>query len=140
MSGPVTVAPGDVIHYSYLWAYEEREGRVEGRKDRPCAVMIVHSGKHIVGVCPITHTPPKAGQGVQIPPPTCARLGLDDQVPCWIITTEMNQFVWPGPDIRKNYAGQLRYGLMPAALFRQVKAQLLANNTQGLNVILRSND
>jgi hypothetical protein len=26
-------------------------------------------------------------------------LGLDDE-PSWIITTEVNRFVWPGPDIR----------------------------------------
>lgn len=137
MALPVPVRPADVIRYAYLWSHEDREGRVEGRKDRPCAVMIVHASNDIVGVCPITHTPPKTGHGVQVPPRTCARLGLDDQAPCWIITTEMNQFVWPGPDIRKAPSGEHSYGLIPAALFNKVKAQLLANHAEGLSVVFR---
>lgn len=140
MADTVPVAPGDVIHYSYLWGYEEREGHAEGRKDRPCAVMIVHSGKNIVGVCPVTHSPPKDGHGVEVPARTCARLGLDDRAPCWIITTEMNQFVWPGPDIRKAPSGELSYGLLPSAIFRKVKKQLLANSAQGLNVMHRTDE
>ncbi|MDT8450967.1 MAG: hypothetical protein RQ847_12430 [Wenzhouxiangellaceae bacterium] len=138
MADSIQVRPGDVIQYAYLWGYEDREGHVEGRKDRPCAVMIVHANKHIVGVCPITHTPSKDGHGVQVPSRTSARLGLDDQAPCWIITTEMNQFVWPGPDIRKTPSGQYSYGLMPADLFNKVREQLLANHAQGLNVIFRA--
>jgi hypothetical protein len=136
----IPVGPGHIIQYAYLWGYEDREGQVEGRKDRPCAVMIVHANNHVVGVSPITHTPPKDGHGVQVPARTCARLGLDDQGPSWIITTEMNQFVWPGPDIRKTSSGQHSYGLMPAGLFKKVKQQLLANHAQGLNVIFRTDE
>lgn len=102
--------------------------------------MIVHSNKHVVGVCPITHTPPGDGHGVELPARTCARLGLDDQAPCWIITTEMNQFVWPGPDIRKTPSGRYSYGLLPASLFNQVRKQLLVNHAQGLNVMIRTDE
>ncbi len=137
--GPVVpVRPGEIIQYAYLWAYEELEGHLDGRKDRPCAVMIVQASKNIVSVCPITHTPPRAGQGIRVPAKTCERLGLDEQAPCWVITTEMNQFVWPGPDIRKAPSGQHSYGLMPAALFEQIKAQLLANNENGVRVVFRA--
>ena len=138
MATTIPVRPADVIQYVYLWSHEDREGHVEGRKDRPCAVTIVHASKDMVGVCPITHTPPGDGRGVQVPPQTCARLGLDDQAPCWIIATEMNQFTWPGPDIRKTPSGQLSYGLIPSALFKKVRAQLLANHAQDLKVISRS--
>jgi hypothetical protein len=31
---------GLVIRYSYLWLSEHREGREEGVKDRPCAVVL----------------------------------------------------------------------------------------------------
>ena len=31
--------PGLVIRYSYLWRREHLEGREEGRKDRPCAIV-----------------------------------------------------------------------------------------------------
>lgn len=134
----VPVRPGDVIQYAYLWAYEELEGHLEGRKERPCAVIIVQAAKHMVGVCPITHTPPKAGHGILVPSRTCRRLGLDEQAPCWVITTEMNQFVWPGPDIRRAPSGQYSYGLMPAALFEQIKAQLLTNHAKGLRVVFRA--
>jgi len=136
----VPVKPGDVIQYVYLWAYEELEGHLEGRKECPCAVMIVHAGKHIVGVCPIIHAPPRVGHGIRVPAETCKRLGLDEQAPCWVITTEMNQFVWPGPDIRRAPSGQHSYGLMPAKLFEQVKAQLLANHAEGLRVVLRTDE
>ena len=32
--------PGEVIRYSYLWHDEHRAGQEEGRKDRPCAVVM----------------------------------------------------------------------------------------------------
>jgi len=138
LADSVPFRPAEVIQYAYLWSHEDQEGNVEGRKDRPCAVMIVHASEDIVGVCPITHTPPGDGHGIQVPPQTCARLGLDDQAPSWIITTEMNQFVWPGPDIRKTPAGERSYGLLPAALFEKVRAQLLANHAQGLRLVFRT--
>lgn len=31
--------PGLVIRYSYLWCSEYLEGREEGQKDRPCAIV-----------------------------------------------------------------------------------------------------
>jgi len=34
-----TPRPGLVIRYSYLWAREHDQGREEGVKDRPCAVL-----------------------------------------------------------------------------------------------------
>lgn len=140
MAAVVPVRPGEVIQYAYLWAYEELEGHLKGRKDRPCAVMIIQSSKKVVGMCPITHTPPKSDHGIQVPARTCQRLGLDEQAPCWVITTEMNQFVWPGPDLRKAPSGQRSYGLMPAKLFEQVKEQLLANHAEGLKLVFRVDD
>ena len=54
-------------------------------------------------------------------------LGLDSD-PSWIITTEVNRFIWPGPDIRP--AGNSDtpfYGPIPAKLFSQVKQQISDN-------------
>jgi hypothetical protein len=31
--------PGLVVRYSYLWYREFLDGREEGRKDRPCAIV-----------------------------------------------------------------------------------------------------
>ncbi len=52
-------------------------------------------------VCvPITHTPPSdPADAVEIPPALKAHLGLDD-LPSWIVVTETNDFLWPGPDLR----------------------------------------
>jgi hypothetical protein len=53
--------PGLVIRYSYLWEREAGEGREEGVKDRPCAIVLVllRDGEHpIVRVLPITHSAP----------------------------------------------------------------------------------
>ena len=140
MAGDIPVRPGDVIEYAYLWGYEASQGHLEGRKNRPCAVMVVHAGEQLVGVCPITHTPPKEGQGIQVPPQTLVRLGLDDESPCWVVTTEINQFVWPGPDIRRAPKGEYSYGPIPRTLFDRIRSQLLDNHGKGLNAIYRAED
>jgi hypothetical protein len=47
-----------VIRYSYLWKREHEEGREEGIKDRPCAVIVSlrnESGNDVVLVLPVTH-------------------------------------------------------------------------------------
>lgn len=62
---------GLVISYSYLWEFEYRAGREEGRKDRPCAVVVAaraEDGDIVVTVTPITHRQP-AGveEGLELP-------------------------------------------------------------------------
>ena len=78
-------------------------------------------------VAPVTHSQPQAGEGVAVPPAVKRHLGLDDE-PSWIITSEVNQFIWPGPDIRPaKGADTPHYGAIPARLFDQVKAQIGQN-------------
>jgi hypothetical protein len=54
--------PGLVIRYSYLWHDEHRQGREEGVKDRPCAIVAAilstEDGTTRVLVLPITHSMP----------------------------------------------------------------------------------
>ncbi len=126
--------PGQVIRYSYLWWNEQRQGHVEGLKDRPCGVVLsrtVEDNNTVVYVLPITHTPPmNAEHGIAIPLAVKKRLGLDAE-PSWLITTELNKFVWPGPDIR-SADGKLTYGYLPEKLTRQAQADVLkqARNSQ----------
>jgi len=50
-------APGLVIGYSYLWHDERIAGAEEGRKDRPCAIVLAatdDAGDTVVYVVPIT--------------------------------------------------------------------------------------
>jgi len=121
-----------VISYSYLWAEERRRGYEEGRKDRPCAVVLVTQdadGEHIVTVLPISHTPQAdPALAVEIPAAVKGRLKLDD-ARSWIVLSEANRFIWPGPDLRPVRAGEassVSYGLLPFALFEQVRTKLIA--------------
>ena len=116
--------PGLVIHYSYLWAEEYGRGQEEGRKDRPCAIILVTAdaeGDRSVTVLPITHAQPSdPALAVEIPAATKQRLGLDDER-SWACLTEANRFIWPGPDLRPANAGDMTsvaYGMLPFASFR----------------------
>ena len=95
--------PGLVIRYAYLWDAEARQGREEGVKDRPCAIVlaVLREGRHpIVRVLPITHSAPRdSADGLEIPTATKERLGLDSER-SWVILSEANDFIWPGPDLR----------------------------------------
>jgi hypothetical protein len=127
-----TPEPGLVIRYAYLWAREHREGKEESVKDRPCAVILVteddEEGK-IVTVLPITHALPEDEElALEIPPATKKRLGLDDER-SWIVLTEANRFVWPGPDLRLSVKGDLESaacGELPARLFEAMRDKFIA--------------
>lgn len=133
--------PGQVIHYSYLWWNEARRGRSEGAKDRPCGVVLTRTTQAhttLVYVLPITHSPPQTPEaGIEIPPATKRRLGFD-AARSWIITTEFNRFVWPGPDIRALPSGEYSYGYLPAKLLRVTLEQVRVHaNEQRLQPVDR---
>ncbi|MBB3647485.1 hypothetical protein FHX14_003700 [Rhizobium sp. BK619] len=78
-----------------------------------------------VRVLPVTHSPPSdPSDAVEIPTATKRRLGLDDER-SWIVLTESNRFVWPGPDVRPidNESGY--FGPLPPALFDEVKRRFV---------------
>ena len=78
---------------------------------------------------PITRSrPADAAIAVEIPAATKARLGLDDDR-SWIILNELNEFIWPGPDLRPAISGDLAsvaYGFLPPRLFRIVRDRYIA--------------
>lgn len=124
--------PGLVIRYSYLWREEHLKGQEEGRKDRPCAIILVtveEDGDQIVTVLPATHTPPTDPQSaLEIPAATKRRLQLDDER-SWIVLTEANRFIWPGPDLRPARAGEpesAAYGQLPEGFFEEVRQRFIA--------------
>jgi hypothetical protein len=124
--------PGLVLRYAYLWRSEADRGKDEGVKDRPVVVVLAvkRDGNHIrVVVAPVTHTPPtNVDAAVEIPPQTKSRLGLDD-APSWIVTSELNHFNWPGPDLRpidpKNPARGVVYGYLSNKLYERVRDSVL---------------
>lgn len=120
-----TPEPGLVVSYSYLWSEESEQGLVEGRKDRPCAIVLViqsdPEGKAPqVVVAPITHSPPRDRMAaVEIPLAVKRHLDLDD-LPSWVIVNDFNVFRWPGYDLRPNRKGEYAYGVLPPSLFKQI--------------------
>lgn len=127
---PAEPRVGWVFRYSYLWHRQHLQGREEGDKDRPALVIAIvttsAAGGPVVRVLPVTHTPPSNPEAaVEIPAATKRRLGLDD-LPSWIVLTESNRFVWPGPDIRPIDTESGYYGALPPALFKKVKEKFVA--------------
>ncbi|MDF2764359.1 MAG: hypothetical protein K0S81_1353 [Rhodospirillales bacterium] len=128
--------PGLVLSYSYLWREEHNQGAEEGRKARPCSVVLVtadEGGRTVVMVLPITHRPPRRrDDAVEIPSQTKARLGLDGER-SWVVVTEANEFVWPGPDLRlvPGTRGKFTYGYLPPKLFRRIREAFVRHWKRG---------
>lgn len=144
MAALPTPHAGLVIRYSYLWKREYDAGREEGSKDRPCAIVLAvtdDEGESQVMVLPVTHTPPgEPADAVEIPRPTKQRLGLDG-ARSWIVITEVNEFIWPGPDLRPvpGSEGSIVYGVLPPRFFNEVRERFLARaNRRGAARVRRS--
>ncbi len=132
MALPEPVA-GLIIRYSYLWYREHLEGRDEGQKDRPCAIVaavrIDENGDTRALVLPITHAPPDhPALAVELPAKVKDRLQLDD-ARSWVVLSEWNEFVWPGPDLRRVSGAtdaSVAYGMLPPGLFATIRDRFLA--------------
>jgi hypothetical protein len=125
-----------VISYSYLWAREHEQGIEEGAKDRPCAIVAARQiieGREVVTVVPVTHNAPAdKADAVEIPAALKAHLGLDE-LPSWIIITETNDFIWPGPDLRPRRGvkpTRFDYGMLPPRFFAHVRERILRMHLQ----------
>lgn len=129
--------PAQVIRYSYLWADEHDDGKEEGRKDRPAAIVMTlqSEGDDLqVVVVPVTHSAPDdATDAMELAPAVKRQLGLDDER-SWVVLTEINVFIWPGPDLRPTGEGAeetVLYGYLPANVFRDIRDRLVANIKAG---------
>ena len=79
-----------------------------------------------VTVAPITHTPPDATtEAIELPPRVKQHLHLDGER-SWIILDEVNEFTWPGYDIRPMPgSASFSYGFIPPKLDDVVITRLL---------------
>jgi hypothetical protein len=123
--------PGLVIRYSFLWSDEAMAGAEEASKDRPCAIVVAaprsETGDITVIVAPVTHTPPKDDDSVEISTPVARALGLDN-ARHRIRVDELNRFAWPGYDLRAipGRPGEYAYGLLPEALYQALRRAIVA--------------
>ena len=130
MALPHTPFPGMVVRYSFLWSNEARAGETEGRKDRPCVVITAVSraadGRFWVRVLPITHRQSDPSRSIVIPPAVKRHLDLDSDA-SWIVLDEVNEFLWPGVDLRpvsRRRPGVWSYGVLPIEIFEEIRAKL----------------
>ena len=112
--------PGLVIRYDYLWRDEQKRGRIEGAKDRPCAIIIASKtddlGHFTVILAPITHSAPQQSTAaIEIPPQVKKHLGMDDKR-SWIIADEVNSTSWDDPGIVPVSRSRWTYGFLPPRL------------------------
>ncbi len=119
-------APGDVLHYGFLWSHESDVGRVDPVKDRPCVVVLaVGEGDHPrVTVAPITSRQPDRPGAI---PLGAGALGLDRA--SWIIPWELNVFQWLGPDVgaaARPFGAWWRLGVLAPHLRRQLRERVEA--------------
>jgi hypothetical protein len=86
--------PGDVLRYPYLWARQADHGETEGRKTRPCAVILTlksDNERTEIRLCAVTTQPPQFGvHAVEIPEIEKRRAGLDVSLQLWVIVDEHN--------------------------------------------------
>lgn len=75
-------------------------------------------------VAPVTtKSPLPSDAAVEMPAAVRRQLGLGDDR-CWIIASETNSFLWPGPDlrpVRQKGEGSPYYGKVPGDLLRRVR-------------------
>jgi len=91
---------------------------------------------------PVNNVPPRdPNDAVEIPAALKAHLGLDD-LPSWIVVTESNDFLWPGPDLRPLPNATPRrydYGMLPPRFFIHVRNKILeAHRSRRLNRVQRT--
>jgi hypothetical protein len=86
----------------------------------------------------VTHTAPnRSGDAIEIPANVKMQLGLDRER-SWIVVTELNRFIWPGPDLRiVSGRDSPFYDMLPDWLFERVRSALLGHARAGRLVITK---
>lgn len=73
----------------------------------------------------MTHSPPTGDTvAIEVPAPVCDHLRLDFQR-SWIVTSEVNVFIWPGPDLRPAASDRFEFGHLPYRLAIMVRDSVL---------------
>ena len=108
---------GQIVKFDYLWRAERLQGRVDGAKDRPCAVVLARrqqdDGSFIVLLAPITHSAPEASTvSIAIPSQSSKATGLDN-AQSWLILSEVNLVPWSDAGIVPAHKSQWLYGYLP---------------------------
>ncbi|MEN9856363.1 MAG: hypothetical protein RLZZ157_1489 [Pseudomonadota bacterium] len=129
---------GQIVKFDYLWRDEQMQGRTEGAKERPCAVVVAlrldENGDTSVLLAPITHAQPKPAQiNLELPDRTRSLTGLDG-ARSWLVLSEVNLVKWSDAGLVPARKGQWLYGTLPRGMAMKaialVKEGLLKRRAQ----------
>ena len=129
-----------MVRFDFLWKEEEEQGHIDGKKDRPCAIILATKpnaeGAQEVILGPITHSPPHEGEtGMEIPEKLAHHLKLDDDQ-SWVKTHQVNTVAWERDrlpyGIVPAHKGEWIFGKLPQSfakkIFKQIKDNVNTNN------------
>ena len=90
------------------------------------AVVRAAGSRTLVRVVSITHRPPdKPDSAIELPLKVRQHLGMDD-ARAWAIVDELNEFAWPGFDLRpvSRNSDRTDFGFLPPRLFDTLISKL----------------
>lgn len=90
------------------------------------AVKRIADGRFRVRVLPITHRTTEPSRSVAIPAKVKRHLGLDADT-SWVVLDEVNEFIWPGVDLRpisRMKPGVWTFGVLPIEIFDEIRTKL----------------
>lgn len=76
----------------------------------------------------MTHRPSEMSRSIAVPTKVKRHLGLDSDA-SWIVLDEVNEFVWPGVDLRpvsRAKPGVWTFGVLPAEIFEEIRNKFSA--------------
>jgi len=121
-----TPKAGDVLRYPYLWARQSRTGETEGRKLRPCAVVLAVTNQkdqtHLRLCAVTTQKPMSDAIAVPVPDTEKRRAGLDVKIPLWVIIDEHNVDVF---ELSYYIEPQSQMGVFSAAFTKELQRQMI---------------
>lgn len=121
-----TPKAGDVLRYPYLWARQAGAGETEGRKLRPCAVVLAttnQTGRTFLRLCAVTTQQPRQDTlAIIVPDTEKRRAGLDVDIPLWVIIDEHNVDVF---ELSYYIEPQSRMGVFSTAFTKELQRQMI---------------
>lgn len=139
----MTDAPsaGDVLRYPYLWARQSSNGETEGRKSRPCAVILslkAGIGQTELRLCAVTTQPPQNGtHAVEIPEIEKRRAGLDGGLRLWVVVDEHNLDVFEQSFYIEPHS---QMGAFSSAFTKELQAEMILALRQRTSQAVRRRD
>ncbi|SDO03609.1 hypothetical protein SAMN05443582_101800 [Phyllobacterium sp. OV277] len=132
----MTIKPGDVLQYYYLWARQSDAGEESGRKARPvCLVVKTIANPASLYLFPITSgMPDRSRIHASVSEIECHRAGLN--FPSWLILDEYNRI---DMDQAYDFASTKPIGAFSPAFLRKVAILIKqASAERRVRAVLRS--